>query len=137
MYSEDLALKNQCRLYEYFMSLSITKILTKNIIRKTLCEGEEEEEEAESISSSLTPRSSMDTSLSIQDSIGGLQPRIQNILDISKVSHDDLEIIRPVADRETGFLDTGITDYITKILRKLIQLDLDYHHVGINKRKQK
>ena len=47
------------------MSLSITKILTKNIIRKTLCEGEEEEE-AESISSSLTPRSSMDTSLSIQ-----------------------------------------------------------------------
>ena len=92
MYSEDLALKNQCRLYEYFMSLSITKILTKNIIRKTLCEGEEEEEEAESISSSLTPRSSMDTSLSIQDSIGGLQPRIQNILDISKVSHDDLEI---------------------------------------------
>jgi len=87
MYYEDLALKNQCRLYEYFMSLSITKILTKNIIRKTLCEGEEEEE-AESISSSLTPRSSMDTSLSIQDSIGGLQPRIQNILDISKVSHD-------------------------------------------------
>ena len=86
MYSEDLALKNQCRLYEYFMSLSITKILTENIIRKTLCEGEEEE--AESISSSLTPRSSMDTSLSIQDSIGGLQPRIQNILDISKVSHD-------------------------------------------------
>lgn len=86
MYYEDLALKNQCRLYEYFMSLSITKILTKNIIRKTLCEGEEEE--AESISSSLTPRSSMDTSLSIQDSIGGLQPRIQNILDISKVSHD-------------------------------------------------
>lgn len=50
--------------------------------RKTLCEGEEEE--AESISSSLTPRSSMDTSLSLQDSIGGLQPRIQNILDISK-----------------------------------------------------
>lgn len=70
------------------MSLSITKILTKNIIRKTLCEGEEEE--AESISSSLTPRSSMDTSLSIQDSIGGLQPRIQNILDISKVSHDTI-----------------------------------------------
>ena len=82
MYSEDLALKNQCRLYEYFMSLSITKILTENIIRKTLCEGEEE---AESISSSLTPRSSMDTSLSIQDSIGGLQARIPNILDISKV----------------------------------------------------
>ena len=117
------------------MSLSITKILTKNIIRKTLCEGEEEE--AESISSSLTPRSSMDTSLSIQDSIGGLQPRIQNILDISKVSHDDLEIIGPVADRETGFLDTGITDYITEMFRKLIQLDSAYHHVGINKRKQK
>ena len=82
MYYEDLALKNQCRLYEYFMSLSITKILTKNIIRKTLCEGEEEE--AESISSSLTPRSSMDTSLSIQDS---LQARIPNILDISKVNY--------------------------------------------------
>ena len=69
------------------MGLSITKILTENIIRKTLCEGEEEE--AESISSSLTPRSSMDTSLSIQDSlVGGLQARIPNILDISKVSHD-------------------------------------------------
>ena len=88
MYSEDLALKNQCRLYEYFMSLSITKILTENIIRKTLCEGEEE---AESISSSLTPRSSMDTSLSIQDSIGGLQARIPNILDISKVNHDKVD----------------------------------------------
>ena len=94
MYSEDLALKNQCRLYEYFMSLSITKILTENIIRKTLCEGEEE---AESISSSLTPRSSMDTSLSIQDSIGGLQARIPNILDISKVNHDKVDTEIPVA----------------------------------------
>ena len=60
MYSEDLALKNQCRLYEYFMSLSITKILTENIIRKTLCEGEEE---AESLSSSLTPNSYLDPNL--------------------------------------------------------------------------
>ena len=107
-----------------------------------MCEGEDEE--AESISSSLTPRSSMDTSLSIQDSIRGLQPRIQNILDISKVSHDRTFGLETIAEPVTGipvpgkgFLDTGITDYITEMLRKLIQLDSAYHHVGINKRKQK
>ena len=108
-----------------------------------MCEGEEE---AESISSSLTPRSSMDTSLSIQDSlVGGLQARIPNILDISKVNHGKVDTEMALKYRYSGgrpgifleFLDTGITDYITEIFRKLIQLDSGYHHVGTNKRKQK